>query len=361
MRTSDLLQNKKILFWALQAAGWSGWGVSYYLGIMVWSKPPEGYEFYLPLVSVIGIGFTLLLRSLYRRTWHRALPWRGVALLGGSYLAALAWMGLRATLFQQMFPDEQLGKPDMAWYNYFSGTVSAFWVMLVWSVLYFGIKYYLLVQADKERLLTAISTAQQAQLKMLRYQLNPHFLFNTLNAISTLILEQETQLANTMVGRLSRFLRYSLENDPMEKVTVAEEFEALRLYLDIEKVRFGERLQLHFDLPPQAREALMPSLLLQPLVENSIKYAIATAVKGGSIGVSAALENGELVLAVADDGPGLDMRVGRNAKGGGVGLGNIRDRLSALYGEGQSFRLGATEPHGLTTTIRIPLEYKEAR
>ncbi|HCD55074.1 MAG TPA: sensor histidine kinase, partial [Halieaceae bacterium] len=128
----------------------------------------------------------------------------------------LAWMGLRATLFQQMFPDEQLGKPDMAWYNYFSGTVSAFWVMLVWSVLYFGIKYYLLVQADKERLLTAMSMAQQAQLKMLRYQLNPHFLFNTLNAISTLILEQETQLANTMVGRLSRFLRYSLENDPME-------------------------------------------------------------------------------------------------------------------------------------------------
>jgi hypothetical protein len=83
MRTSDLLQNKTILFWALQAAGWSGWGVSYYLGIMVWSKPPEGYEFYLPLVSVIGIGFTLLLRSLYRRTWHMALPWRGVALLGG--------------------------------------------------------------------------------------------------------------------------------------------------------------------------------------------------------------------------------------------------------------------------------------
>ena len=208
---------------------------------------------------------------------------------------------------------------------------------------------------------SAMSMAQQAQLKMLRYQLNPHFLFNTLNAISTLILEQETQLANTMVGRLSRFLRYSLENDPMEKVTVAEEFEALRLYLDIEKVRFGERLQLHFDLPTQVREALMPSLLLQPLVENSIKYAIATAVKGGSIGVSAALDNGELVLAVADDGPGLDMRVGRNAKGGGVGLGNIRDRLSALYGEGQSFRLGATEPHGLTTTIRIPLEYKEAR
>jgi hypothetical protein len=129
MRMSELLHNKTILFWALQAAGWSGWAVSYYLGIMVWSTPPEGYEFYLPLVSLIGIGFTLLLRHLYRRTWQQHLAWRGLAMLGGSYLAALAWMGLRATLFQLMFPDEQLGKPDMAWYNYFSGTVSAFWVM----------------------------------------------------------------------------------------------------------------------------------------------------------------------------------------------------------------------------------------
>ncbi len=360
MRTSELLQDKKILFWALQAAGWSGWAVSYYLGNTVWGKPPAGYEFYLPLVSLIGIGLTLLLRRLYLRTWNQPMLRRAVAVLAGSYLAALVWMGLRATLFRQMFPGEPLGGVEGGWYDYFTGTVSAFWVMLVWSVLYFGIKYYLLVQEDKERLLKAMSMAQQAQLKMLRYQLNPHFLFNTLNAISTLILEQETQLANTMVGRLSRFLRYSLENDPMEKVTTAEEFEALRLYLDIEKVRFGDRLRLHFDLAPEAREALMPSLLLQPLVENSIKYAIATAVNGGSIGVSAAVEGGELVLIVADDGPGLDMRVGRSPKGGGVGLNNIRDRLRELYGERQSLRLGTTEPHGLTTTIRLPLETPEA-
>ncbi|MDO8862742.1 histidine kinase [Haliea sp. E1-2-M8] len=359
MRINELLQNKRYLFWVFQFAGWSGWGVSYYLGILVGGDPPRHYEWYLLVISLIGIGLTLGLRALYHYTWDMSIARRIVALLLGSYLAGLTWMAIRATIYANVFPDDpgKIGGRDRnAWYDYFDGSVSAFWVMLVWSGLYFGIKYYLLVQEDKQRLLKAMSMAQEAQLKMLRYQLNPHFLFNTLNAISTLILDQQTQLANTMVSRLSRFLRYSLDNDPMAKVTVAEEFEALTLYLDIEKVRFGERLQLHFHLEPEAREALVPSLLLQPLVENSIKYAIANAVGGGSIGVSACVDNNELVLAVADDGPGLDMRVGRNPKGGGVGLNNIRDRLRELYGERQSFRLGATEPHGLTTTVRLPLE-----
>jgi anti-sigma regulatory factor (Ser/Thr protein kinase) len=170
---------------------------------------------------------------------------------------------------------------------------------------------------------------------MLRYQLNPHFLFNTLNAISTLILDKDTQLANSMVMKLSRFLRYSLDNDPMQQVTVAEELESLQLYLDIEKVRFGDRLTLHFNVTPDAQDALMPSLLLQPLVENSIKYAVSQSISGGSIAVSAAVSDGCLQLSVADDGPGLDLRHGRLPKGGGVGLANTRERLSQVYGDRQ--------------------------
>ncbi len=359
MRINELLENKKYLFWVFQVAGWSGWGVSHYWGGVLIGAAPKHYHWYLLLISLIGCGLTLGLRALYHYTWDMSIARRIAALLLGSYLAGLVWMNVRMGIASQMFPEEigrRSAKIIPEWFRYFDGSVSAFWVMLVWSSLYFGIKYYLLVQEENQRLLKAMSMAQEAQLKMLRYQLNPHFLFNTLNAISTLILDQQTQLANTMVSRLSRFLRYSLDNDPMVKVTVAEEFEALALYLDIEKVRFGERLQLHFHLEPEAKEALVPSLLLQPLVENSIKYAIANAVGGGSIGVSACVEKDELVLAVADDGPGLDMRVGRNPKGGGVGLNNIRDRLRELYGERQSFRLGATEPHGLTTTVRLPLE-----
>jgi LytS/YehU family sensor histidine kinase len=227
--------------------------------------------------------------------------------------------------------------------------------MLVWSTLYFGIKYYLLSQEEKQRYLKASSMAHEDQLKMLRYQLNPHFLFNTLNAISTLILDKDTELANGMVMKLSRFLRYTLANDPMQQVSVAEEIESLKLYLDIEKVRFAERLTLHFDVSPDARHAQMPSLLLQPLVENSIKYAVSQSVGGGSIAVAARVDGGRLELVVADDGPGLDLRQGRLPKGSGVGLANTRERLSEIYGDRQSFRLTGTEPHGLTITIRIPL------
>ena len=228
--------------------------------------------------------------------------------------------------------------------------------MLVWSALYFGIKNYMAAQEERERGLKALSMAHETKLKMLRYQLNPHFLFNTLNAISTLILDKDNALANVMVTRLSRFLRYTLDNDPMMKVSVAEEVEALRLYLDIEKVRFDERLQLHFNVDETASEALMPSLLLQPLVENSIKYAIANAINGGSITVDARVDEDRLCLQVADDGPGLEL----NKKGdgrGGVGLSNCRERLKEIYGKRQSFKLTTTDPHGLTITICIPLEF----
>lgn len=125
--------------------------------------------------------------------------------------------------------------------------------------------------------------AHQAQLKMLRYQRNPHFLFNTLNAISTLILDNKKHIANNMVTHLSRFLRYSLDNDPMQKITLEQEVDALNLYLNIEKIRFDDRLTLEFLVEEEAAQALIPSMLLQPLVENSIKYAVARSESGGTI------------------------------------------------------------------------------
>ena len=145
----------------------------------------------------------------------------------------------------------------------------------------------------------------------------------------------------------------------MQKVTVAEEVEALQLYLDIEKVRFDERLELHFHVDPEVSSALVPSLLLQPLVENAIKYAIAHAINGGSITVEAKQEQDVLSLAVIDDGPGIDLKNGIPRNGGGVGISNCRERLKEIYGDNQSFSLSDTQPHGLTITIRIPLEFSK--
>lgn len=357
MPLQHLLQNKRYLFWSLQLAGWGSWGITFYLGMLVWGKSESLYAIYLPIVSTLGMLITLPLRALYRSVWDRNIAWRAASVLVGSFVAGATWMAGRVLIFQSLFPmpEEKVVSQEMEFWSHFEGTTSAFMVMVVWSALYFGIKFYMMAQEEQQRRLKATAMAHEAQLKMLHYQLNPHFLFNTLNAISTLILDQNTQLANTMVTRLSRFLRYSLDNDPMLKVTVAEEVEALKLYLDIEKVRFDDRLQLSFDIEPAAASALMPSLLLQPLVENSIKHAISLAINGGSISVSASVQGEKLRLSVADDGPGLDLHHGL-PRGGGVGLLNCRERLREIYGDDQSFALGTTEPHGLTVTIYIPFE-----
>jgi len=361
MQFRDLLQDKRYLFWALQFLGWSGWALTFYLGILVWGKAPENYALYLPIVATIGMLLTLVLRALYRYMWNMGIVRRFISIALASYLAGMGWMACRGAIFFRFFPEERKPHEEkgMELLSYFDGTVSATWVMLVWSALYFGIKYYMLLQEERQRNLKVLSMAHAAQLKMLRYQLNPHFLFNTLNAISTLILDKDNDLANIMVTRLSCFLRYTLDNDPMQKVTVVDEFEALKLYLDIEKVRFDERLQLHFDIEPEAETALMPSLLLQPLVENAIKYAVAQAINGGSIAVSAKVFGVDLLLVVADDGPGLNLNKGRSDTGSGVGLANCRERLRELYGKEQSFRLSATDPHGLTISIRLPLQRAE--
>lgn len=362
MAIDRVIEDKHRLFWLLQLGGWTGWAATFYLSILVWGEPPEGYLLYLPIISSIGMLITLGLRWVYKVTWERSLGMRGFAVLAASYCGGVIWVLARSLIFYNLFPQraaemDEKGISLLA--GHFDNSVSAVSVMLVWSGLYFGIKYYMLSQEEKQRYLKAVSMAHEAQLKMLRYQLNPHFLFNTLNAISTLILDKDTQLANSMVMKLSRFLRYSLDNDPMQQVTVAEEIESLQLYLDIEKVRFGDRLSLHFSVTPDAERALMPGLLLQPLVENSIKYAVSQSISGGSIAVSASVEGGNLSLVVADDGPGLDLRQGRMPRGSGVGLANTKERLLEVYGNGQSFRLTTTEPHGLTINISLPLTYAE--
>jgi LytS/YehU family sensor histidine kinase len=239
-----------------------------------------------------------------------------------------------------------------------SGTMSSFYVLLCWSGLYFGIKYYQQLQLQTEQTLKATALAHEAQLKMLRYQLNPHFLFNTLNAISTLILDNANETANRAVSRLSDFLRYTLDNDPMKRVTLGSELHAIDLYLEIEKVRFGDRLVVRKEVENATLEALVPSLILQPLIENAIKFAITPSVDGGTLKISARQHNGMLVLQVADNGPGLGNGSGTK-KSGGVGLKNTRERLQQFYGDKQDFTLAPNDPHGLIITINIPFENDE--
>jgi two-component system LytT family sensor kinase len=363
MNIDNVFKSRRMQFWSLQILGWSGWGISFYLAVLVWGSH-ELYAQYTPLASATGLLISLGLRQVYLYTWDYPPRYRVLIALVASATAGVLWRLGRETLFGQLYAKKELMMETMdGWDQVFlrlPDFIAAWAVMLAWTVAYFGIKYYRLFQEARESGLKSETMAHEAQLKMLRYQLNPHFLFNTLNAISTLILDKQNDLANTMVTRLSHFLRYSLDNDPMQKINLAQEITAMQLYLDIEKVRFAERLQLEFEIEDSAKTALIPSLLLQPLVENAVKYAIAQGVNGGTIRIAARAFAGELLLEVSDNGPGLDPGLdpghGSKATRRGVGLTNTRERLQELYGTNQSFRIGKTEPHGVTIHIRLPLE-----
>ena len=236
-----------------------------------------------------------------------------VALLS-CYVFALVWRVIINSSYLQFTSDSMEWEMKSA-LEFFGNAMHSTYLLLCWTGIYFGIKYYESLQQQREATLRAATLAQEAQLKMLRYQLNPHFLFNTLNAISTLILDNENRTANQTVMRLSEFLRYTLDQDPMKKVTLRQEIEAMNLYLTTEKLRFGERLRLEFAIEERALEALVPSLLLQPLIENAVKYAVSPSEQGGTIRVEGRARGAMLELAVADDGPGSSTR-GRGSRRG---------------------------------------------
>ena len=194
---------------------------------------------------------------------------------------------------------------------------------------------------------------------MLRYQLNPHFLFNTLNSISTLVLLKQTERANAMLSRLSSFLRYTLANEPTAHVTVAQEVETLKLYLEIEKMRFEARLRAEFDIDPRAERARLPSLLLQPLVENAIKYAVTPQEEGAEIRVRVRLAGDRVQIEVADTGPGVRERPAAPSLSTGVGLTNIRERLVQAYGPEGRLDTRSRPTGGFAVEIEIPYQLED--
>jgi two-component system LytT family sensor kinase len=196
----------------------------------------------------------------------------------------------------------------------------------------------------------------QAQLRALKMQLHPHFLFNTLHSISSLILEDPPK-ANSMIARLGEFLRLTLENSERQLVTLREETEFVRSYLEIEQVRFGERLTVEFELEPVSLLARVPHLILQPVVENAIQHAIAPRATRGYINIAAQSLNGLLRLEVRDNGPGI---TNETIAAHGVGLSNVRSRLNQIYGADFRFELTNASEGGLTVVMEIPFQREPA-
>jgi sensor histidine kinase YesM len=356
-----LTSDRSRLFWTLHIGGWVGFALfNDLMGIAAHGKQAD---YLLPSLgyAASGVVITYGLRLLFKRAWRRE-AWISITTsVIGVVIAALIFAAARQFIYLHAYEGFAVGAIGLAdYFNPWEATLSLY-LIGTWSGLYFGIKYYRMVQQQREQVLRATGAAHEAKLKMLRYQLNPHFLFNTLNAISTLVLEGEGHTANRMVSRLSAFLRHSLDRDPMQKVTLKKEIEAVNLYLTIEKIRFEDRLRIELDIQPEAYRALVPSMILQPLIENAIKYAIHISEDGGLIVITARLRNDMLYLSVADNGPGIPELDASDAKGDragkGVGLANIRERLQVLYGNRQEFLVENLEPHGLKVTLGVPHEH----
>ncbi|MGL1959494.1 MAG: histidine kinase [Colwellia sp.] len=352
MNWKELLENRSRLFWLVHSVGWFGFAFVHYLGSLLHDLR-DIFVIIIFLDAYAGWLFTVPLRYIYRRVWNYSPVKIAFIVIFTSYFTGVLWQVVKNINYWEIYKHGY--QPDF-WLMYTQSSVWSFYIILSWSVLYFGTKYYQMLQIEKQNVLKANTVAHQAQLKMLRYQLNPHFLFNTLNAISTLILVKETKVANNMVTKLSEFLRYSLEKDPMKKVTLTNEIQALELYLAIEKVRFEERLQLNFKVSDDCQQALVPSMILQPLAENAIKHAIAVQEQGGTITISVSHFANDLLIEVGDNGPGAEIVNGNLSRENGVGLVNTRERLQALYLNNFSLVAANNDPTGVKVSIRMPFE-----
>ena len=346
-------EDKNRAFWILQSIGWGGY---FFLRTLSGFANNLGWMLLVHtlLLTATGYSLTLLMGSLFRRLikmkpiWTLVLSFAAVILASVTFSIIETWSV--ATFLKPEFRPEGVA--------YLGALPLNFALLAAWTALYYGINYFLLLE-DQIRLRERLeSQASSAQLAMLRYQLNPHFLFNTLNSISTLVLLKQTERANAMLARLSSFLRYTLANEPTAKVTLAQEVETLKLYLEIEKMRFEDRLRPHFRIEPETIGARLPSLLLQPLIENAIKYAVTPSENGADIWITAAREGQAVRIEVADNGNGDGAELA-GSPSTGVGLANIRDRLSQAYGASHRFQTRQNEKGGFSVILDIPLETGE--
>ncbi len=227
-----------------------------------------------------------------------------------------------------------------------------YFLLLAWAGLYFALGYAEHARAAERREGEHRRAAKAAELRSLRYQVNPHFLFNTLNSLSALVLTGKVDAAEKMIHTISTFYRRSLAGDPTVDIPLDEEIRSQRLYLEIEGVRFPDRLRLNYDIPKALEQACVPGMILQPLVENSVKYGVAPVARPVTITLAAREEHGRLVLTVADDGPGTPADA--SGAGCGIGLQNVRDRLAARFGSDASVVSGSTGS-GYATIIRLPM------
>jgi len=299
--------------------------------------------------AVVG---TFLCLGMARVLWalrNRSFPERVVWGVVGAFVMSVTLTFFTTMLNRVILPVPELGEVDLVqraqwvlvWLGYF----------LAWTGTYLALSYHWESQDHLRRANLLARTTREAQLAALRYQLNPHFLFNTLNSISSLVGEHRNVDAETMLLNLAAFIRSTLTDEPTGTISLREEIELQRLYLDIEQARFGERLKVEIDLPFQLTGVRVPPLILQPLVENAIHHGVARSEAPLTIRIAAADRGDHVALVVEDDG---QAGLSETYEAGGLGLANVRARLLAHYDGAASLSAAPRTEGGYRAELAFP-------
>jgi two-component system, LytTR family, sensor kinase len=363
--------SKATLFRVLQLGGWTSFG------IFVWAVNIEDigpFPSALEYLIWVACGFTLTLgfREAFRRGCSAGWSYKSLIMLGVtlSVLGGPIWYVVDLTLLRACITGPVQGLGLGAMFAREASQVAAHprwwppighWVMFTcllstWCSLYFGIKAMLDLEAERARSVRALKLADSARLRALQSQLNPHFLFNALNGIATLIREGDRTNAAATVDTLSDFLRLTLQTLDSPEIPFREELAFVEQYLRIQRLRFGSSLRATVDADPETHDALVPTLILQPLVENAVRHGVLADAQGGALSVLIRRHDEVIVMTVEDDGPGLG---DASTHPFGMGLKNSSERLAALYGDDAHMSVGA-RPNGRGFVVVVFLPFRKA-
>jgi two-component system LytT family sensor kinase len=358
--------SKASLFYVLQAGGWTA--LYTVCSIAAESKYGLWPALFETLIwALCGCLVTLGIRHVYQRSrrLHHSYAVIGATALIVSVLFAPVWYFLEELSLHAILPAMlQVGSWRPVFSVYAANEMREpllltqyLWpfysiILFAWAALYYGVNAIVDLESERANVVIALKLADTARLRALQSNLNPHFLFNALNGIATLVRERDYLTAPAMIDALSTFLRSTLERLDTPELRVAEELELIEQYLLIQRYRFGTRLHAVVEAEPQALGALTPTLILQPLVENAVRYGVLPREAGGSLWISVRKELADLIVSVEDDGPGLN---GGTLCAFGMGLQNSSERLNALYGAAASLTIGSrTDGTGCAVVIRLP-------
>jgi two-component system, LytTR family, sensor kinase len=334
-------------FWPLQIISWSAYYVLLLVSFLPSLDKMAGMlrEFTLcTLTTFIG---SCLLRPVCRGLMRGGYTWMALE------IRAALWtflVGAIAALAGELWTHVGGG---FNWPDTLEESVQAVITLFLWCSLYFSIKHWQQSAAERERLLRVEAEVREARLSALRYQLNPHFLFNSLNAVSTLVLDGNGVAATRMLARIAELLRSILDSEAAAETRLSQEIALTEQYLAIEQIRLGERLQVQIEVAADTLDALVPSLLLQPLVENAVRHGIASRVERGTIRIWSQREAGQLRIGVRNSGAVVTLEP-TDPLTAGIGLSNTVARLQSLYAENQRLELQWLKSGGCEVTVCLP-------